>query len=153
MDIRTEQYIRDLDNIDKIINSIDDEEIKSLLLKLFCVRLSGLVELYLKNRISDYSKGKVPKEINRYLTVKFKDITNLKTNKLCEILSNFSVQWADDFKNYVDLHEQTKTSLDSLIAQRHNIAHGQPSTINQSSMNQYYADIKNIINYLDSIIK
>ncbi len=153
MDIKTEQYIRELNDLKSIINGIDDEEIKSSLLKLFCVRVSGLVEVFLKTRISEYSRGKVPNEINHFLTAKFKDITNLKTSKLKDILSSFSQNWADRFTSFVDEHEQTKISLDSIIAQRHNIAHGQPSTLNQSSMNQYYDDILKIIRYLDTIIR
>lgn len=153
MDLKTEQYIRDLDGFKLKIDHVDDEEIKSFLAKLFCIRTAGLIEVFLKTRISEYSKKKVPNEINRFLTVKFKDITNLKSSKFEEVLSNFSVDWASKFRQYMEEHEQKKASLDSLIAQRHSIAHGQASNISMTSMTQYYEDVKTILNHLDSIIR
>lgn len=153
MDIKTQQYIRDLDSLKTKAESEDDEEVKSYLVKLLCVRTAGLLEVFLKTRISEYSKGKVPTEINRFLTSKFKDITNLKSSKFEDVLTSFSVDWADKFRDYLDDHEQEKISLDSVIAQRHNIAHGQPSNIGSTSMAQYYNDVKSIVVYLDTIIR
>lgn len=69
------------------------------------------------------------------------------------MLTSFSVDWADKFRDYLDDHEQEKISLDSVIAQRHNIAHGQPSNIGSTSMAQYYNDVKSIVVYLDTIIR
>lgn len=153
MDMKTQQYIRDLDNLKKKIDEVDDDEVKSSLLKLFCIRTAGLLEVFLKTRISEYSKGKVPKEINRFMTAKFKDITNLKSTKFIDVLNSFSVEWSDNFKDYLEEHEQEKDSLDSIISQRHNIAHGQSSNIGQVAMGQYFEDVKHIVTYLDGIIR
>lgn len=153
MDMKTEQYIRDLDNLKTKIDGVDDEEVKSSLIKLLCVRTAGLLEVFLKTRISNYANGKVPKEINHFMTTKFKDITNLKSSKFLDVLTSFSNEWADAFTDYLNDHEQEKASLDSVIAQRHSIAHGQPSSINRSSMFQYYEDVNRIITYLDTIIR
>lgn len=153
MDLKTQQYIKDLDGLKNKIDEVDDEEVKSFLVRLFCVRTSGLLEVFLKTRISEYSKGKVPKEINRFLTSKFKDITSLKTSKLEEVLCAFSTDWSDSFTSYIEEHDQLKNSIDSIIAQRHNIAHGQQSNLGIASMNQYYEDVKTVVTYLDGIIR
>lgn len=151
--MKTQQYIRYLDNLKTKIGTLDDEEVKSLLVKLFCVRVAGLLEVFLKTRISEYSKGKVSPEISRFMTTKFKDITNLKSSKFLEVLTSFSIDWSDKFSNYLGEHEQEKSSLDSIIAQRHNIAHGHSSGIGSVSMAQYYEDVKHIVSFLDSVIR
>lgn len=151
--MKTAQYIRDLDNLKTRIENLDDEEVKSSLLNLLCVRLAGLLEVFLKTRISEYSKGKVPKEIKKFMTSKFKDITNLKTSKFEEVLNSFSIEWAEKFVEYIKEHEQEKMSLDSIIAQRHSIAHGQTSSVGEASMRQYYEDVKHIVNFLDGVIR
>lgn len=153
MDMKTEQYIRDLNDLKNKIDGVDDEEVKSSLLKLLCVRTAGLLEVFLKTRISTYANGKVPKEINHFMTAKFKDITNLKASKFLDVLTSFSNEWADAFTAYLNDHEQEKASLDSVIAQRHSIAHGQSSSINRSSMFQYYEDVNRIISFLDTVIR
>lgn len=151
--MKTTQYIRDLENLKKKIDDVDDEEIKNSLVKLLCVRTAGLLEVFLKTRISEYSKGKVPKEITRFMTAKFKDITNLKSSKFSDVLSTFSEDWSREFNDYLEEHEQEKSSLDSVVAQRHMIAHGQSSNISQSYMAQYFNDVKNIVSFLDMVIR
>lgn len=81
------------------------------------------------------------------------DITNLKTSKLQDILMAFSTEWAKKFTEYIEVNEQQKTSLDSIIAQRHNIAHGQCSNLGATMMYQYYDDIKQIVGFLDGVIR
>lgn len=153
MDMKTQQYIRELDSLKTKTENEEDEEVKSYLVKLLCVRTAGLLEVFLKTRISEYSNGKVPNEINRFLTLKFRDITNLRSSKFEDVLTSFSVVWGNKFRDYLNDHEQEKTSLDSVIAQRHNIAHGQPSNIGSASMVQYYTDVKSIVLFLDTIIR
>ena len=153
MDIKTESYIRELENLQKQISLIDDVEVKSSLVKLLCVRTSGLLEVFLKTRISEYSKGKVPKEINHFLTQKFKDITNLKSTKFNDVLASFSSEWSSAYMTFLNENEQIKSSLDSIIAQRHSIAHGQSCGIAERSMLQYYGDILSLVRFLDSIIR
>ncbi len=60
MDLKTQQYIRDLDSLKEKTEKESDEEVKSYLVKLLCVRTAGLLEVFLKTRISEYFKGKVP---------------------------------------------------------------------------------------------
>ena len=153
MDLRTKQYINELESLKGVIDKVDDDEVKSFLARFFCIRTSGLMEVFLKERISEYSRGKVPSVINRFLTSKFKDITNLKSSRLVDVLKSFSPDWADSFENYLEEHEQQKNSLDSVIAQRHSIAHGQPASVSVVSMTQYFEDVKNVVNYLDTVIR
>ena len=153
MDIKTESYIRELENLQKQISLIDDVEVKSSLVKLLCVRTSGLLEVFLKTRISEYSKGKVPKEINHFLTQKFKDITNLKSTKFNDVLASFSSEWSSAYMTFLNENEQIKSSLDSIIAQRHSIAHGQRCGIAARSMLQYYGDILSLVRFLECIIR
>ena len=153
MDLKTEQYIRDLDAFQQMLNNVEDEEIKSFLVKLFCIRTAGLVEVFLKTRISSYSTGKVSKEISRFLTTKFKEITNLKSSRIEEVLVSFSMDWSNKFRAYISEHDKQRTSLDSVIAHRHSIAHGHPSTISSALMAQYYDDVKKIVCFLDNLIR
>ena len=77
MNHKVKLYIDDLESNIKLADNQSDDEVKSLLAKIVCIRISGLLEVALKSRISDYSERKTPKEIKRFLTQKFKDITNL----------------------------------------------------------------------------
>lgn len=89
MNHKVKLYIDDLESNIKLADNQSDDEVKSLLAKIVCIRISGLLEVALKSRISDYSERKTPKEIKRFLTQKFKDITNLKAKKYVKYLIPF----------------------------------------------------------------
>lgn len=153
MNHKVKQYISDLESDIQLARKQSDDEIKSLLAKIVCIRISGLLEIALKCRISDYSEKKTPKEIKRFLTQKFKDITNLKAKKLCDILSTFSLDWQKSFEEKLSENSQIKSSLDSLITLRNDIAHGQNCVTSLSNVQQYFDDAKIVVGLFDRIIK
>ncbi len=153
MNYKTQLYIQQLDNQYEKVKLVEDDEIKSMLTKFLCVRTSGLLENYIKARIGDYTQSRVPKEVNRYISQKFKDITNLKCNRLKDVLDSFSNKWSEEFHTYLEEHEQQKNSIESLITNRHNIAHGQNAGMSFSNLEQYYADVKAVITKLETIIR
>ena len=153
MNIKVKQSIKEIDNAIQLAESQEDDELKSHLANLVCIRVSGLVENFLKTRISDYSDKKVPKPVSRYLSHKFADITNLKESKLRDTLGLFSTEWQEQFVMFIQDNQQLKASLDSIITNRNNIAHGQHVSLTLKSVKQYYDDIKKVIKELDKIIK
>lgn len=153
MNIKVIQYRKELDQQFREVDKIEDEEIKSMLVKFLCVRTSGLLENFIKSKISDYTDKKVPKEIKTYISGHFKDITSLNTKKIVNVLNSFSKDWAEDFKSYIEGHQQEKESLNSLITNRHNISHGQMSNITYNNIKQYYLDILSVMTKLDNIIR
>ena len=153
MNHKVKVYITGLDEDLNLANSQSDDEVKSLLAKIICIRISGLLEVAIKSRISDYSDNKTPKEIKRFLTQKFKDITNLKSSKLCDVLGTFSSDWKSSFEKEISENQQLKSSLDSLITLRNDIAHGQTCSISLNNVQQYYNDVKIAIDLFDKIIR
>lgn len=111
MNHKVKLYIDDLESNIKLADNQSDDEVKSLLAKIVCIRISGLLEVALKSRISDYSERKTPKEIKRFLTQKFKDITNLKAKKICEILDAFSNDWKNLLEKELSENSQLKVLL------------------------------------------
>lgn len=153
MNIKVVQNIKEINSAFSLAESQTDDELKSHLANLLCVRISGLIENYLKSRISDYSDKKVPKQISRYLSLKFADITNLKESKLHDVLGQFSGEWQSGFDSFIKNNQQLKSSLDSIITNRHNIAHGKHVSLTLKTVKQYYEDVQKVLKELDKIIK
>lgn len=152
MNHKTQDYIKKLDSDFETADHQEDE-IKNMLAKLLCVRAAALMEVYFKARISDYTNKKVPNAIQRFVNCHFKDITNLKSSKMKSTLEMFNTEWAEKFILYLEDNEEIKDSLDSLVQNRHNIAHGQDvGGITLKRIWKYYIDVKEIVNELDRII-
>ena len=148
---KIESQEKKLDELFELVRTVSDEETQSHLSKLLCIRASGLLEVAFKNLILDYLHGTSPKEIQSYVNKGIKNLSNLRHDKLINALSGFSKSWVEQFENEVT--DELVSSLNSLISNRNNIAHGENDNITFRSVEKYYEDTKSIIEILKKIIK
>lgn len=79
-----------------------------------------------------------------------RNITNLKYSKIQRLLETFSPDWKNEYS--IKISDIQKDALDSIIANRNQIAHGQSVGITFVRVLNYYKEIKKVINTLKSII-
>jgi len=119
--------------------------------------VSGFTEQSLRTLLDEYSKNKSSPAIQRYVSSHTRKITNCKQNKILLILKDFSPEWSEKYDKEVRKIElvpnQIKDSIDSVIANRHNIAHGKDVGISLGTMTAYYDTIKKAIEILEKIIR
>jgi hypothetical protein len=147
-----------IDNIESSLNNlfidvskIEDNEIKSHLSKYLCLQASAYLENVIKTLISTYLDGTCPKPAESYIVLKVDSITNLDEVRLSNFLKLFSSEWENKFKK--KLTDSQKASLNSIISQRNQIAHGKQSNISFSIIDNYYKDLKEIVIILKEIIR
>jgi hypothetical protein len=151
MRLKLEVQEKKLDDLLKKIESVGDDELKAHLSKYFCIRISGYLENSIKTLIITYSEGSSPQAIANFLQNELKYITNLSPEKISALLKKFSDDWEYKFNQKVT--EKQCASLNSIISNRNNIAHGQPDSISAKVINQYYLDLKGVIAILKETIK
>lgn len=148
---RIELQERKLDDLFKLFQSVQDEELKAYLAKFLCIRASGFIETSLKNLIIDFSQGSSPKPIQKFVLQKLKNVTNLNYDRLASVLNSFNSEWAMQFKETIS--DEQKSALNSVISNRNNIAHGENDNISYELMKNYYKNIKEIVEQLKGIIR
>lgn len=151
MRLQLERQEHLLDKLFESIRNIQDDELKAHMAKYFCIRISGYLENVIKILVLNYAEGSSPKPISNFLNEDLKSITNLSKEKLERLLKKFSNDWLQDFQSRVT--ERQMESLNSIISNRNSIAHGQQDSISYRVIEQYYNDLKEVINILKSIIK
>lgn len=151
MHYRIRHQISSLDALFTTADSITDEEIQSHFAKYLCVKTSGLFENYIKSQIGDFADSTSAQQIAKHVKNKNKNFTNIDYRKLDSFLNSFSTDWWDEFEK--GLSADMKSSLNSVISNRNNIAHGNPDSITFRNMKTHYDNMKKIIGLLDSIIK
>lgn len=143
---------RNLDVLFTEVSTLSEGEIiKAHLARYLCVRTSGYLENVVKALISNYCDGTSPRPIQSFILSKTKNTTNLNYTKILRLLAEFSPEWKDKFES--KLSDQQKSSLNSVVSNRNNIAHGNPDSITFNGIKKYYEDIKDVISILKSIIK
>jgi len=137
--------------LDQIKKMKDDDELKAHLSRYFCVRISGYLENVVKLLVNNFCEGSSPEPIKNYVDRDLRNLTNLSEEKLLKFLKKFSEEWEYSVSSM--LTEIHRSSLNSIISNRNNIAHGQPDSISPKIIETYYNDLKEVVNVLKSVIK
>jgi hypothetical protein len=143
-----------LDSLFKRVALLDEEdEIKSHLAKYLCIQASGFLENTIKELIAQYHESTCKKETSSFVNNKLRRFTNIDDEALTSFLKSFDDKWLLTYENKAI--NEYRESLNSIIAQRNLIAHGNAgmSNISFGAMVKYYNDLKSIIAVLRLIIK
>lgn len=114
-----------------------DLELQSHWAKYLCILSAGFIENFLKEVFSAYAHGKSNPEILNFVQSVLKKIQNPKTKKLVEVANSFSSDWAKNIELFA-ADNGRKDAVDSIMSNRHLIAHGQTSTITLIRLKDYF---------------
>jgi hypothetical protein len=151
--MRIELQEQKLDRLFQEVSNLQEEEIKAHLAKYLCINASGYLENVIKELISEYHKKTCKQETERFVNSKVRRLTNIDDKTLTDFLNIFNEQWTIKYAGTIS--DEQRSSLDSIIAQRNLIAHGNASISNISfnNMQNYYIHLKEIVSFLKTIIK
>jgi hypothetical protein len=125
--------------------------------RYLCVLVSGFVEESLRVLLEEYSKNHASQIIQSFVSSELKEITNCKAGKITSILRKFDPAWETNFLNEIQTNsrvvDEIKNSIDSVITNRHLIAHGKSVGINYSTISNYYSNVKRAVAILEAIIR
>ena len=141
-----------LDHLFRKVSSVTDPASQSEWSKYLCVLVSGFIEESLRVLLEEYVDSSYsPGEIKSFIGQHLKNITNCKTGRIIEILSKFSVDWSDDFESQTS--QRIKDSINSVVATRHDIAHGKNTGVTYTTISGYYSEVKKAIDILENIVQ
>jgi ubiquinone biosynthesis protein UbiJ len=72
--------------------------------------------------------------------------TNLNAERLAQLVGALDIDWEDDVRSYMG--DVRKAAIDSVVALRHEIAHGQPTGVTLVAVTSYYHAIKEVVEYI-----
>jgi len=149
LDIQEKKLNEMLERIRKMDN---DDDLKSHLSKYFCVLVSGYIENYLKDLISNYHTKTCKKETSKFVNIKVKTLTNLDDQKIIAFLESFSSDWSETYES--SRSGEMEAAFNTVYAQRNKIAHGDAtnSNISYTSISAYFTSIKEALTLLDIIV-
>lgn len=75
----------------------------------------------------------------------------MKAEKIVVIVGYFDSKWASDVSSFMN-DEGRKEAINSIVAQRHLIAHGKDSTMSFVSLKGYYKKLIEVFDYLLNIL-
>ena len=141
-----------LDHLFNQVSKVDDVYLKSHLSNHLCILVSGYIENSMKHLLGDYSAAVSHSNVKNFIDSKLKNITNLNTEKITQLLVLFSKDWGLEFKDKIG--DDQKDAFDAIIANRSNIVHGRTTgNVTYVRVKEYYEKIKSTLIIINNIIK
>lgn len=125
--------------------------------KYLCILVSGFIEESLRILLEEYTTKHAAPVILNFVSREVKEITNCKASKIGSILQRFNPTWESDFLDQIQnksrIANEIKDSLDSVVANRHQIAHGRNVGLRYATVSTYYQNVKKAVETMEEVIR
>jgi len=127
-----------------------DPEIQAHFARYLCVLASGFLEVSVRSILTEYSKSRAVPEIANFVEESLDEFQNPKMQKILDWLRCFSAVWADEVERKTN--GQLKDSVDSIVANRHQIAHGASVGVTPARVRAFYEDAVKVVEMIEGVL-
>lgn len=131
-------------------SSAADIEVQSDFARYLCVLVSGFFENALVALMLDVAQKRSAPEIAFFVERQLEYWTNPTTEKVCQLLGDFGPDWKVVVEGY--LVDERKAAVNSLVALRHKIAHGESVGTSLSQVRAYYDTAQEVIRFVADLV-
>lgn len=125
-----------IDRLFESAMSVKDDELRAELAKYLCVLASGFLELSCREILGSYTAKRASPHVTRYVTAQLGRFSSATTGKIADLLTLFDEIAAKRWRQSLD--EAEVAALDSIVSNRHLIAHGRSVGLSLHVMEDYY---------------
>ncbi len=138
--------------IDKSDDLHDDLELLGHWGRYLCVRAAGFLENALREVLSSHARTRAQPQVARFAQKMLERITNPKAERFISTLQFFDPEWGHALEQYLDEEDgRRKNAIDSLMANRHLIAHGKNTGISVKRVEEYLEQSVQVVRYIEDL--
>lgn len=127
-----------------------DIEVQADFAKYLCVLVSGFFENAIVALVLQLVEQRSAPEVTSFIERQLDRWTNPTSEKITNLLGAFSSDWRDDLAAY--LVDERKDSINSLVALRHKIAHGESVGTSLSQVKAHYITILDVVGHVADLL-
>jgi hypothetical protein len=132
---------------DKVGKIQGDEELVAHLAKYLCVLVSGYLETAVRDILSNYAQKKSHKYVASYVSKQLGRFKSPSMENIVTLVGFFSQDWKENLEESVE--DELKDGINSIVANRHCIAHGIDVSITYGRISDYYKKALRVIAILE----
>jgi hypothetical protein len=125
-----------------------DIELQSHWARYLCVLAAGFLENALFEVYSAVIRNGSNLAVARFASSRLEMISNPKSSKFLEIAGTFKAEWKLDLERFLD-EDGRRDAIDSVMTNRHQIAHGDHSGITIARLKPYFEKSVAIVEFLE----
>jgi hypothetical protein len=125
---------------------LNDAEPLSDFARYLCVLVAGFIEQSVIELTLEHVRNHSQASVQGYAESRLRQFTSAKSQRIMDLMGTFDAGWRSDLESY--LVDERKAAVDSVVALRHNIAHGLNVGVTMATMKDYYAHVKHVIDHI-----
>ncbi|MCZ6677561.1 MAG: HEPN domain-containing protein [Candidatus Poribacteria bacterium] len=129
------------------IDEIEDLELKAHWARYLCILSSGFIETSVRAIYSAYARNKAHSNIVNFVEAQLRRFQNPKMQQILNVTRTFNPSWADNLES--ETEGEIKASIDSIVANRNNIAHGRNVGVSYSQIKSWYENVVKLVDILE----
>ncbi|MNG03758.1 hypothetical protein D3C84_868510 [compost metagenome] len=141
------KYEDKLDNLFRTVNALNDFELQAHWAKYLCVLCSGYVERSVRLLYGDYVHKRSSPQISKFVGNRLGGFQNAKLEKIIDLAKTFDDAWAKELESQTS--GKIKDAVNSIVTNRHSIAHGQDTQITVSRVKDWHCESRKLINLIE----
>jgi len=128
----------------------NDAELLSNWARYLCVLASGFIEASVRTLILEYVSVRANREVTHYVGQKLRRFQNAKMSKILDLLADFSSEMREDLDTATK--GELKDAIDSVVSNRHQIAHGASVGMSYVNIRDYYDRSVRVIEMIEDLL-
>ena len=144
------RYKQRLDNLFKQISAFSgNPELQSQWARYLCVLVSGFLEVSICATFNQFVRNSASPQVANFVKRELDGFQNPKMGKIIELTRAFNPEWANELETATE--GELKDAVNSIVANRHNIAHGRDVGITYTHIKNYYEDAIKVVDRIEKI--
>lgn len=123
-----------------------DPELLADFARYLCVLVSGFLEQAIIEIVLEHTRSQSSPSIQRYVGGKLARFTTANSQNVKDLVGSFDPDWYSDLTVY--LVGEHKDAVDSVVSNRHAIAHGRFVGVTMTSIQRYYDRVKEVVDHI-----
>lgn len=133
-----------LDNLFlKIAQFSNDTELSSHWARYLCVLVYGLIEVSIRQILFDYANTRSAPQVANFVKSRVRGVWNWNIEEILKTVGLFDTVLRNDIETAID--QEHKDALNSVVGNRHRIAHGESVSMSFASIHEYYGKVVSVI--------
>ena len=133
------------------VNPSGSLEVQSHWAKYTCVVISGYIEDSVKELLRLYVSERCQPELANYIQGQLRHFQTAYSRDISELLMAFSKSWETSFIAF--LSDERKAAINSVVGNRHRVAHGVDCSVTISQLRQWYPKINEVIDFISALLQ
>ena len=123
-----------------------DLEVRSDFARYLCILVSGFLEASISELTIEHCRKQSSPTVSRYAANQLRRPQNINAERLLTLIGSFDRDWRRELEQFIE--GARRDSLDSIVALRNKIAHGESVGVTYNRIRDYYGHVQEVVDFI-----